>query len=80
MTSIKAYDGIDELHLKNCPFCGGEPILLYKGNHFTKKRAITIKCKKCRVQITHGAIRHSIEWLEQQIEDSWNHRTSGEQK
>lgn len=32
-------------HIKDCPFCGGEPVI-YKG---TPPGTVTIKCKKCGV-------------------------------
>ena len=61
-----------------CPFCGGEPEMLHKGNKFSAKRSVTIKCKKCRVQRTDAAMRFGMEWLEGVAIDHWNKRPNVE--
>ena len=61
-----------------CPFCGGEPEILRKGNDHRPKRSITIRCKGCRVERTDAAIRHGMEWLEGVAIDHWNKRPNVE--
>ena len=60
--------------LKDCPFCGGRPIAFMKGNLREAKIEMTIKCKKCNVQKTIGALSKSFQWLEDQIISFWNKR------
>ena len=57
-----------------CPCCGGEPELKFKGNDFTKSRSVTIKCKKCRLQRTDGAIRNDAVWCAKTAIEQWNER------
>jgi len=59
-----------------CPFCGGEPEMLHKGNKFSAKRSVTIKCKQCRVQRTDAAMRFGMAWLEGVATDHWNKRSN----
>jgi len=63
-----------------CPFCGGKPIAYLQGNERTVKRFITIKCTRCRVQRTDGAIRQSTEWLKNISIEQWNNRVISELK
>ncbi|WP_273886060.1 Lar family restriction alleviation protein, partial [Serratia liquefaciens] len=58
-----------------CPFCGGTPKLHQQGNDYTSKRKLTIKCPDCRVQLTNGAIRNDMAWLERITIEAWNTRT-----
>lgn len=60
--------------LSKCPFCGEEPIAYLKGNEYSKKRSITIKCPKCLIKRTTGAISQSTEWLEGKSIQLWNNR------
>lgn len=60
--------------LLECPFCGGKPVAHLIGNDYTKKRSITIKCPKCLVEKTTGAIIQSTEWLEEKAIQLWNNR------
>lgn len=74
---INNYDTeLDEL--LNCPFCGSKPTAHLTGNEYLskmgKKISITIKCPKCNVQRTTGAIRNTIEWLEDTSIKLWNTR------
>ena len=57
-----------------CPFCGGEPKILHKGNDHTKSRSVTIKCGCCRVERTDSALRNSMDWLENMAIKQWNTR------
>lgn len=59
-----------------CPFCGGEPEMLRKGNNHRPKRSITIRCKGCRVERTDAAIRHGMDWLEHIATEHWNQRSN----
>lgn len=60
--------------LKLCPFCGTMPEILRRGNDFTKKRSITIKCKVCRAERTDAALRNGMDWLEAVAIKNWNQR------
>ena len=60
--------------LKPCPCCGGEPELRYQGNDFTRSRKLTVRCKSCRLELTHAAMRHDFAWLESHILADWNRR------
>jgi Lar family restriction alleviation protein len=57
-----------------CPFCGTHPIIKRRGNNFTKKRSITIKCPSCRIERTDAAIHQNMEWLEDVALKNWNQR------
>ncbi len=57
-----------------CPFCGGEAELLFIGNGHTKSRRVEVKCKKCRIKRTVGAIRHGSEWCAKISINEWNQR------
>ena len=58
-----------------CPCCGGDPELKFVGNPYTKSRKVTIKCKKCRLQRTDGAIRNDAEWCANVAIQQWNKRS-----
>ena len=58
-----------------CPFCGGKPRKILRGNNYTKKRSITIKCQKCRIERTDAAIRFNHEWLDSIATGAWNKRS-----
>jgi hypothetical protein len=58
-----------------CPFCGGEPEFYTIGNEYTKSRKAEIRCTKCMVKRTTGAIRHSLEWCGRKAIEAWNERT-----
>ena len=60
--------------MRRCPFCLGEPILLTKGNEFTKKRSAEIECMNCHVKMVVGAIRNSLEWCKSKVIEKWNRR------
>ena len=58
-----------------CPFCGSEKVeLSYKGNAYTKKRSVTIKCQECMCKRTTGAIRNTLDWCEEVAIKAWNTR------
>ena len=57
-----------------CPFCGSEPDITFKGNNHTKKRSVTIKCPKCRIQRTDAALRNNHEWCAKVCIEQWNAR------
>ena len=57
-----------------CPFCGGVGELTFKGNSHTNSRSATIKCKKCRVQITNAALKHDSKWCAEATIEDWNNR------
>lgn len=57
-----------------CPFCGGEPELKFFGNDYTKSRKATIKCKKCRAEITNAALKHDSKWCAMVSIEDWNKR------
>lgn len=57
-----------------CPFCGGEPELIPRGNAFTKKRSAEIKCGTCRVEMVVGAIHGTLDWCAKTVTEKWNKR------
>jgi hypothetical protein len=59
-----------------CPFCGDSPHVMPKGNSYTKKRSVTVKCKTCRIERTDAALSHGFDWLYKVAAESWNSRTS----
>lgn len=67
-------EGFEYDELKPCPCCGGEAELKFKGNDWTKTRSVTIKCKKCRLQRTDGAIKFDSKWCAETCIDLWNKR------
>jgi len=58
----------------SCPCCGSEAELTFKGNPYTKKRSVTIKCKGCRLQRTDATLRGSAEWIAKASIKEWNKR------
>jgi len=60
--------------LKPCPCCGSEAKLQFVGNARTKRRSVTIKCTKCRLQRTDAAIRHVEQWVAEVCIEQWNLR------
>ena len=71
---FKTWNNEKELTLLNCPFCGADPIVKHIGNDYAKKRAIEIKCPKCRIKRTDAALRLKFEWLEKIAVENWNQR------
>lgn len=57
-----------------CPFCGGEPKLIFIGNNFTKSRKVEIICMKCRCKRTIGTVHHSSHWAAELSIEQWNKR------
>jgi Lar family restriction alleviation protein len=70
---INNYDTYLE-ELKRCPFCGGVPKAYLKGNEYTKKTFITVKCTKCGVERVTGSITKDLKWLEDKAINLWNER------
>lgn len=71
----KSYNGSTEIFLKNCPFCGGEPVVEHLGNNFKQRKKVIIKCRSCcikRIDATLGS--SSFEQLEKVSAESWNKR------
>ena len=60
--------------LKDCPFCGERPNVRYIGNDVTKKRAIEIRCPKCRIKRTDATLRYSFDQMEEVAIRNWNQR------
>lgn len=70
---IHNYDtNLDEL--LDCPFCGSKPVAHLIGNQYSSKKYIIIKCKNCNISRKVGAIKNSIEWLEEISIKLWNTR------
>lgn len=46
--------------IKSCPFCGGKPELITRGNEHTKKRSAEIYCKNCVLTMVVGVIRYPL--------------------
>lgn len=70
---INNYD-TELVELLDCPFCGGRPVAYLQGNEHTRKRSITIKCQKCFIKRTVGAIVQPTKWLEEKSIQLWNNR------
>jgi len=62
------------LVMRRCPFCDDEPILIKRGNSFTKKRSAEIECTNCHAKLIVGAIRNNLEWCEEKVIEKWNKR------
>jgi len=60
--------------LLTCPFCGGTPKIITRGNDHTKKRSVTIKCPDCRAERTDAGVRLGLESLERNAIFNWNQR------
>jgi len=61
--------------LKRCPSCDSENIEIYhKGNEYSRKRSVTIKCKHCALMRTTGSTLHDIKWCEEKAIKAWNTR------
>lgn len=60
--------------LLHCPFCGGDPEILFHGNRNTKTRKVTIKCVVCRVERIDAGLRNNHEWVAKICIEQWNKR------
>ena len=62
--------------MKDCPFCGSEAELIERGNEFTKRRQVDIKCsnKLCRATMVNAALRMSMEKLKNVSIKAWDDR------
>jgi len=74
----KSYNGIDEIKLLSCPFCGHFPIIKYIGNDYTKNRKIEIKCPNCRIKRVDASKLHNFYFLEKVMAKLWNKREKAE--
>ena len=59
-----------------CPFCGGDPVMLFIGNSHTKSRKVEIKCKNCHVKRIDATIMHTHDWIAYCAINNWNQRTN----
>lgn len=66
--------GKHDIEFLPCPFCGDTPFVTPRGNMHTKKRAVVVRCKTCRIERTDGAISHGWDWLYQVAAKNWNQR------
>lgn len=57
-----------------CPFCGGEPLLEFIGNDFTKNRKVEIKCQSCHIESVNATIRNNSKWVAEISINKWNKR------
>jgi hypothetical protein len=62
--------------LKPCPFCGGVPELITRGNEYSKKRSAEIKCGSCYTKQVTAAIYNSLDWCKEMATQKWNKRTT----
>ena len=69
-----SWDGEKEIQLLPCPFCGTIPEIRHIGNDYSKKCAIKIKCKKCRIERIDATLKFDFEWLETVAVKNWNER------
>ena len=75
MVRLKTWNGLKEIELLECPFCGHIPEIIYKGNNQTKKRSIEICCRNCRTKRIDAAIMNDFSWLEDVAFRNWNQRS-----
>lgn len=61
--------------IKECPFCGGIPELIARGNDYAKSRSAEIICKPCGVKVIVAAIRNNSAWCQSKVVEKWNNRT-----
>jgi len=57
-----------------CPFCGGEPEIIFIGNNQTKSRSVKIKCPDCRIERTDAGIRFNHQRIAEIAVKNWNRR------
>jgi len=60
---------MSEDQLLPCPFCGGEPEIKRTG-----KFRLKIRCKKCFMGLEQATLRLGLDWLKNQLFESWNNR------
>lgn len=63
-----------DVDLLPCPFCGGDPMVIHKGNNYSRSQSIIIKCQGCRIVRTDSVMTHPIEWILPKAVASWNRR------
>ena len=63
-----------DIEFSVCPFCGDNPHVLPKGNSYTKKRSVTVKCKTCRIERTDAALSQGFDFLYKVAAKNWNQR------
>lgn len=68
----------ENVKLKPCPFCGGEPEYTKVGNEYIGFSEATIKCKKCFVQSKQKFMRKKFDfdWIDEVMIEHWNTRIS----
>ena len=66
--------GTHNIYFKDCPFCGDSPYVTPRGSIRTKKRAVIVKCKTCRIERTDAALRYGWDWLYNIAAENWNNR------
>ena len=71
----KSWDESKEIEFDPCPFCGAIPEMQHIGNDYRRKKAIRVKCRKCRIERTDAALMHSFAWLEDVAVKNWNQRS-----
>lgn len=59
------------MKLKDCPFCGGEAEI-----EQVSRKGMRVKCKKCHMGLKQSVLRFSLEWLEKNLAEAWNRRSS----
>ncbi len=75
---FKSWNGIEDIELLDCPFCGCEPVVTHIGNDMSKTRSIKVKCSNidCRCTRIDGAIKFGFVWLEGVAVKNWNKRVT----
>ena len=69
----KSWDG-EEIEITPCPFCGTIPEIIHIGNNYTRKKAVKVRCRKCRVARTTATLTQSFAWLEKAAVRNWDQR------
>lgn len=67
---------MDGITLKPCPFCGGEPEYIERGNEYMGIKETNVRCKRCNTKQVHKWIRMKFDFDEVRrlTVDGWNKR------
>ena len=72
--------GRHDIEFSDCPFCGDSPYVTPQGNMHTKRRAVVVRCRTCRIERKDAALTHGFEWLYRVAAKNWNQRPSQQEQ
>ncbi len=77
MKEFRTHDGeVFVINLLPCPFCSADPEMKMSGNYHHKRRRITVRCRKCRIERSDASISNNNLWLVRVAEKNWNARST----